>query len=130
MILCSRSFSLGRQARVLSDPSLVHNRHSRVGHHQHSNSDVVRTGHVSRGTVRPYSQDLSELQESFERELYVNQRTLIEEIHDSNKKKHKYEYIDDEDVSDEDEFVNPLPLPPKKMLSKSQQSLAISPIRY
>ena len=90
----------------------------------------MRTGHVSRGTVRPYSQDLSELQESFERELYVNQRTLIEEIHDSNKKKHKYEYIDDEDVSDEDEFVNPLPLPPKKMLSKSQQSLAISPIRY
>ena len=85
---------------------------------------------MSRGTVRPYSQDLSELQESFERELYVNQRTLIEEIHDSNKKKHKYEYIDDEDVSDEDEFVNPLPLPPKKMLSKSQQSLAISPIRY
>ena len=127
--MSTRSYSLGRQARVLSDPSLVHHRHSSP-RHQHSNSDVVRTGHVSRGTIRPYSQDLTELQESFERELYVNQRTLIEEIHESNKKKHKYEYIDDEDaLSDEDEFVNPLPLPPKRMLSKSQQSLAISPIR-
>merc|ERR1719450_71473 len=107
-----------------------------------SYSDVVShvSGHVSRGAVRPYSQDLSELQESFERELYVNQRTLTEEIHEHNrkkKKKHKYEYIDDEDASihsdsddeEEHQFVNPLPLPPKTMLSKSQQSLAISPIR-
>ena len=136
--MSTRSYSLGR-SRVLSDPSLVY-RHSSPRHnlHQHSNSDVV-SGHVSRGAVRPYSQDLSELQESFERELYVNQRTLTEEIHEHNrkKKKHKYEYIDDEDASihsdsdeeEEHQFVNPLPLPPKTMLSKSQQSLAISPIR-
>merc|ERR1719471_143005 len=126
--MSTRSYSLGR-SRVLSDPSLVY-RHSSPRHnlHQHSNSDVV-SGHVSRGAVRPYSQDLSELQESFERELYVNQRTLTEEIHEHNrkKKKHKYEYIDDEE--EEHQFVNPLPLPPKTMLSKSQQSLAISPIR-
>jgi len=138
--MSTRSYSLGR-SRVLSDPSLVYRhsspRHAHVGVHQHSNSDVVRTGHVSRGTIRPYSQDLTELQESFERELYVNQRTLTEEIHEHSKKKrkHKYEYIDDDDASDnsdseeEHQFVNPLPLPPKKMLSKSQQSLAISPIK-
>ena len=30
---------------------------------------------MSRGTIRPYSQDLSDLQESFERELYFNKRT-------------------------------------------------------
>merc|ERR1712029_1143902 len=101
--MSTRSYSLGR-SRVLSDPSLIYRhsspRHSHVGLHQHSNSDVVRTGHVSRGTIRPYSQDLTELQESFERELYVNQRTLTEEIHkhSKRKKKHKYEYIDDDDA--------------------------------
>ena len=133
--LSTRSYSLARN-RVLSDPSLLY-RHSSPKHgsvlHQHSNSDVV-TGRVSRGTIRPYSQDLSELQESFERELYVNQRTLASEMksHRRRKSKHKYEYIDDEDASsvnseseDEHHFVNPLPLPPKRMLSKSQQSLAM-----
>ena len=138
--MSTRSFSLGR-SRVLSDPSLTYRhsspRHSRPALHQHSNSEVVaRT--ISRGTIRPYSQDLTELQESFERELYVNQRTLTEEMteHKKRKKKHKYEYIDDDDVSDnsdgdenDHEFVNPLPLPPKRMLSQSQQSLAISPIK-
>ena len=140
--MSTRSFSLGR-SRVLSDPSLMH-RYSSPRHrpvlHQHSNSEVVsRT--VSRGTIRPYSQDLTELQESFERELYVNQRTLSDEVteHNKRKKKHKYEYIDDDDDDDSDnsdngdendhQFVNPLPLPPKRMLSQSQQSLAISPIK-
>ena len=138
--LSTRSYSLGR-ARVLSDPSLTQRspRHSSP-RHVHSNSEVISRGpgSVSRGTIRPYSQDLSDLQESFERELYVNQRTLTEEMeeHGKRKKKHKYEYIDDDDASDnseceedEHQFVNPLPLPPKRMLSKSQQSLAISPIR-
>ena len=39
------------------------NRFYLVAHHQHSNSDVINTrSGVQRGTVRPYSQDLSELQ--------------------------------------------------------------------
>jgi len=133
--MSTRSYSLGRN-RILSDPSLTHSiRHSspKGPVHQHSNSDVVRTGRVSRGTIRPYSQDLSDLQETFERELYVNQRTLNEEIQDHNRRKmkHKYEYIDQDDVSSadddsQDETFNPIPLPPKKMLSKSQQSLAMT----
>jgi len=136
--MSTRSYSLGRN-RVLSDPSLVYNaRHSspKAPVHQHSNSDVVRTGRVSRGTVRPYSQDLSELQETFERELYVNQRTLTEEVqaHARRKIKHKYEYIDGDDgssiQSESPELdrlsYNPIPLPPKSMLSQSQQSLAMT----
>ena len=75
--LSTRSYSLGR-ARVLSDPSLTQRspRHSSP-RHVHSNSEVISRGpgSVSRGTIRPYSQDLSDLQESFERELYVNKRT-------------------------------------------------------
>jgi len=136
--MSTRSYSLGRN-RVLSDPSLVYNaRHSspKTPVHQHSNSDVVRTRRVSRGAVRPYSQDLSDLQETFERDLYVNQRTLTEEVKDHNRRKikHKYEYIDQDDASsiggDSPELdnlsYNPIPLPPKNMLSKSQQSLAMT----
>lgn len=132
----SRSLSLHRRPqRVLSDPSLVHShRHSSPQQplHQHSNSDVVRGPRVSRGAVaRPYSQDLTELQESFERELYVNQRTLQEQT--IRRIKHKYEYIDADDASSirsgdsmQDLSFNPIPLPPKAMLSRSQQSLAMS----
>ena len=125
-----------RDYRYGYGPSLT----QRSPRHVHSNSDVISRGpgYVSRGTIHPYSRDLSDLQESFGCELYVNQRTLTEEMeeHGKRKKKHKYEYIDDDDASDnseceedEHQFVNPLPLPPKRMLSKSQQSLAISPIR-
>lgn len=137
--MSTRSFSLGR-TRVLSDPSLA--RHPSPQHsstpsrHQHSNSEVVsRPGRVSRGTIRPYSQDLTELQESFERELYVNQRTLSDECeaHERRKVRHKYEYIDEDDASsqhsdsDADLGCKPrLPLPPNRMLSRSQQSLAMS----
>jgi len=137
--MSTRSYSLGRN-RVLSDPSLVYSvRHSspKAPVHQHSNSDVVRSGRVSRGDIRPYSQDLSDLQETFERELYVNQRTLTEEVQDYNRRKikHKYEYIDVDDASsvqsDSPECeqrlsYNPIPLPPKSMLSRSQQSLAMT----
>eukprot|EP00092_Neocalanus_flemingeri_P017841 GFUD01019305.1.p1 GENE.GFUD01019305.1~~GFUD01019305.1.p1 ORF type:complete len:875 (-),score=189.45 GFUD01019305.1:87-2711(-) len=136
--MSTRSYSLGRN-RVLSDPSLVYNaRHSspKAPVHQHSQSDVVRTGRVSRGAVRPFSQDLSDLQETFERELYVNQRTLTEEVqeHARRKIKHKYEYIDVDDASsiqsespELDRLShNPIPLPPKNMLSRSQQSLAMT----
>ena len=76
--LSTCSYSLGR-AHVLSDPSL---RQRSTGHssprHVHGNSELINRwlGSVSRGTIRPYSQDLSDLQESFERELYVNKRTL------------------------------------------------------
>ena len=66
--MSTRSYSLGR-SRVLS------------GHSEN----------WSRGTIRPYSQDLTELQESFERDLYVNQRTLTDEVY-NHKRKHKYEY--------------------------------------
>ena len=77
--LSTCSYSLGR-AHVLSDPSL---RQRSTGHcsprHVHGNSELIMInrwlGSVSRGTIRPYSQDLSDLQESFERELYVNKRT-------------------------------------------------------
>jgi len=135
--MSTRSYSLGRN-RVLSDPSLMYSKRNSSPKgpiHQHSNSDVVTTGRISRGAIRPYSQDLSDLQETFERELYVNQRTLTEEIDEhTRKKKHKYEYIDQDDASSvEDEaddyrnpMFNPIPLPPKKMLSKSQQSLAMT----
>ena len=78
--LSTCSYSLGR-AHVLSDPSL---RQRSTGNssprHVHGNSELIMInrwlGSVSRGTIRPYSQDLSDLQESFERELYVNKRTL------------------------------------------------------
>ena len=44
--------------------------------HVHGNSEVINRwlGSVSRGTIRPYSQDLSDLQESLKRELYVNKQ--------------------------------------------------------
>ena len=75
--LSTCSYSLGC-AHVLSDPSL---RPRSTGHssprHVHGNSELINRwlGSVSRGTIRPYSQDLSDPQESFERELYVNKRT-------------------------------------------------------
>ena len=75
--LSTCSYSLGR-AHVLSDPSLRQRspRHSSP-RYVHGNSEVINRwlGSVSRGTIRPYSQDLSDLQESFERELYFNKRT-------------------------------------------------------
>ena len=105
--------------------------------HQHSQSDVVRT-RISRGAVaRPYSQDLTELQEGFERELYVNQRTLHEQTEGVRRIKHKYEYIDADDASSirsgdsmQDLSFNPIPLPPRQQLSRSQQCLAMSSNRY
>ena len=62
--MSGRSISMSG-TRVLSDPTLSFNRpHPPVSIHQHSNSDVIsaRSAAVSRGTVRPYSQDLSDLQ--------------------------------------------------------------------
>ncbi|XP_023343675.1 uncharacterized protein LOC111713112 [Eurytemora carolleeae] len=127
----TRSYSMSG-ARVLSDPSLSFNRPHTGSNHQHSNSDVINTrSGVARGTVRPYSQDLTELQESFERELYVNQRQLSDDIDEHRRRKHRYHYIDDDDrsVSAYDptftESMNPLPLPPKFNLG-SQQSLGSS----
>lgn len=150
--ISTRSFSIANQ-RVLSDPSLSFNRPQLpAASHHHSNSDVIstRSDRVSRGAVRPYSQDLSELQESFERELYVNQRQLSEETElipsphqqqlrqQQRRRRHKYEYIDDaEDNAScrSDSPLNPglsqslngLPLPPKFLLGSSQQSLSRSP---
>ena len=63
-----------RDYRYGYGPSLT----QRSPRHVHSNSDVISRGpgYVSRGTIHPYSRDLSDLQESFGCELYVNQRTL------------------------------------------------------
>jgi len=130
--MSTRSYSLSGNQRVLSDPSFNFNRPHHTGnHHQHSNSDVITTRvGVERGTVRPYSQDLTDLQESFERELYVNQRQLGDEVEESRRNKHRYHFIDDGESgrstspynSTLSESMNPLPLPPKFNLG-SQQSL-------
>ena len=63
-----------RDYRYGYGPSLT----QRSPRHVHSNSDVISRGpgYVSRGTIHPYSRDLSDLQESFGCELYVNQCTL------------------------------------------------------
>jgi len=134
----TRSYSLSGN-RVLSDPSLSFNRPHAAGVHQHSNSDVISTrSGVTRGTVRPYSQDLSELQESFERELYVNQRQLTEDIQadrqrQQHQRRHRYHYIDGDEESCGStspydptftESMNPLPLPPKTLLGSHQSLLS------
>jgi len=137
--MSGRSLSMS-SGRVLSDPNFSFNKpHPPTSVHQHSNSDVIggRAG-VMRGTVRPYSQDLTDLQESFERELYVNQRQLNDEIEIHNgsnqqyvvmsatptagartgRRKHRYHYIDGDrsgSISPIDHPMseNPLPMPPK-----------------
>jgi len=92
---------------------------------------------------RTYSQDLGCLQdlEEMDRDLYVNQRQLTEEVKTHNRSRppirHRYEYIHDDDKSS-CRSVSPLdfkahltsspkgsnlPMPPSHILSKSQQSL-------
>ena len=47
--------------------------------------------------IRP--QLLFLFQESFERELYVNQRQLSDDMDEHRRRKHRYHYIDDDDRS-------------------------------